>query len=143
MTFHVDHVVLWVEDPHRALEFYTQVIGLSSVRAEEFRAGKASFPSVRLSEVSILDLMPITSAEAIRKYTGEVKPSAAGRPINHVCFAMKRDDFQALTARLTAADVAMHTTSSPSFGARGSTLRWFYFQDPDGNTLEARCYEEL
>ncbi|WP_433934552.1 VOC family protein [Sorangium cellulosum] len=143
MTFHVDHVVLWVEDPLRALEFYTQVIGLSSVRAEEFRAGKASFPSVRLSEVSILDLMPIASAESLRKYTGEVKPSAAGRPINHVCFAMKRDEFQALTARLTAAGVAMHTTSSPSFGARGSTLHWFYFQDPDGNTLEARYYEEL
>ncbi|WP_438027834.1 VOC family protein [Sorangium sp. So ce233] len=143
MTFHVDHVVLWVEDPLRALEFYTQVIGLSSVRAEEFRAGKAPFPSVRLSEVSILDLMPIASAESLRKYTGEAKPSAAGRPINHVCFAMERDDFQALTARLTAANVAMHTASSPSFGARGSTLHWFYFQDPDGNTLEARYYEDL
>ncbi|MGK3991027.1 VOC family protein [Sorangium sp. So ce136] len=142
MSLHIDHVVLWVEDPLRALEFYTQVIGLTSVRAEEFRAGKAPFPSVRLSETSILDLMSVSSAEFLRKYTGEAKPSAAGRPINHVCFAMDREEFDALSARLAAAGVAMHTNSSPSFGARGSTVRWFYFQDPDGNTLEARYYEE-
>ncbi|WP_437969434.1 VOC family protein [Sorangium sp. So ce260] len=141
MALHVDHVVLWVEDPLRALEFYTRVVGLPSVRAEEFRAGKAPFPSVRLSEASILDLMPVSSADFLRKYTGEVRPSAAGRPINHVCFAMDRDEFETLAARLSAARVAMHSVDNPSFGARGNTVHWFYFQDPDGNTLEARHYQ--
>ncbi|WP_437726305.1 VOC family protein [Sorangium sp. So ce861] len=140
MAFHVDHVVLWVEDPLRALEFYTRVVGLTSVRAEEFRAGQAQFPSVRLSEASILDLMPVSITEFVRKATGETGPPAAGRPINHVCFAMDRDELDALAARLSAAGVAMHTANGASFGARGVTVHWFYFQDPDGNTLEARYY---
>ncbi|AUX40589.1 dioxygenase [Sorangium cellulosum] len=141
MALHIDHVVLWVEDPLRALDFYTQVVGLAGVRVEEFRAGKAPFPSVRLSEASIFDLMPVSSAQFLRSYTGEEKPSAAGKPINHVCFAMTRGEFDALAARLAAANVAMHTVENPSFGARGFTDHWFYFQDPDGNTLEARHYE--
>ncbi|WP_437572350.1 VOC family protein [Sorangium sp. So ce542] len=140
MALHVDHVVLWVEDPLRALEFYTRVVGLTSVRAEEFRAGQAPFPSVRLSEASILDLMPVSITGFVRKATGETRPSAAGRPINHVCFAMDRDELDALAARLSAARVAMHTANNPSFGARGTSVHWFYFQDPDGNMLEARCY---
>lgn len=141
MALHIDHVVLWVEDPLRALDFYTQVVGLPSVRAEEFRAGQAPFPSVRLSETSILDLMASAGADFIRAYAGETKPSAAGKPINHVCLAMDRAELDALAARLAAANVALRAARSPSFGARGFTEHWFYFQDPDGNVLEARCYE--
>jgi catechol 2,3-dioxygenase-like lactoylglutathione lyase family enzyme len=55
---HIDHVVLWVEDAHRALHFYASVVGLPTMRAEEFSAGTAPFPGVRVSEVSILDLLP-------------------------------------------------------------------------------------
>jgi catechol 2,3-dioxygenase-like lactoylglutathione lyase family enzyme len=73
---YIDHVVLWVDDASRSLDFYTRVVGLESVRAEEFASGAAPFPSVRVS------------------------------------------------------------------GARGTSTHWFYFQDPDGNVIEARHYGE-
>jgi hypothetical protein len=39
MQAKLDHVVLWVADPLRSLEFYEQVVGLAPVRADEFREG--------------------------------------------------------------------------------------------------------
>ncbi len=45
----IDHVVLWVESPKRALEFYVDVLGLAPVRAQDFKEGRASFPSVRVN----------------------------------------------------------------------------------------------
>jgi catechol 2,3-dioxygenase-like lactoylglutathione lyase family enzyme len=56
MQAKLDHVVLWVADPFRSLEFYERVVGLTPVRADEFREGKAPFPSVRVS--SDLDHRP-------------------------------------------------------------------------------------
>jgi glyoxylase I family protein len=139
---HIDHVVLWVEDAHRALHFYVNVVGLPSVRAEEFSAGKAPFPSVRVSGASILDLLPIASVPMAISATGQTKPTAAGKPINHVCLAMDQGEMDALASRLAEAGVAMHHTGEQSYGARGWTRHWFYFQDPDGNVIEARRYEE-
>jgi hypothetical protein len=56
MQAKLDHVVLWVADPLRSLEFFEKVVGLAPVRAHEFREGKAPFPSVRVSSDSIIDL---------------------------------------------------------------------------------------
>lgn len=55
MSLSLDHVVLWVADPLRSLEFFESVVGLAPVRVAEFRAGQAPFPSVRVSDVTILD----------------------------------------------------------------------------------------
>jgi len=137
----IDHLVLWVEDAHRALEFYTKVVGLEAVRGEEFLAGTAPFPSVRVSGGSVLDLTPSIVAQFATHFTGETKPTAAGKPINHVCLSMTRDEFEAMAARLTAASVTMHRVGETSFGAQGSSKHWFYFQDPEGNVVEARHYE--
>lgn len=142
MAMQVDHVVLWVEDARRALEFYSRVIGLAGVRAEEFLAGTAPFPSVRVSESSILDLVPAIGAPLVRGFTGETRPTAAGQPLNHVCLSMDRAEFVALAARLSAEGIAIHRVGDQSFGARGSSSHWFYFQDPDGNVIEARHYDE-
>lgn len=101
---HIDHIVLWVEDARRALDFYTTVVGLAGVRSEEFLAGSAPLPSVRVSDGSILDLTPAMVAQFASHFTGE-------------------------------------TVGETSFGARGSSKHWFYFQDPDGNVLEARHYD--
>lgn len=138
----VDHVVLWVEDAHRALDFYTRVVGLTGVRAEEFLAGTAPFPSVRVSDGSILDLVPAVAAPMAASFTGEVIPTAAGKPINHVCISMDQAEFHALAGRLAAEGVSTHRVGERSFGARGSSKHWFYFQDPDGNVIEARHYDD-
>lgn len=139
---HIDHVVLWVEDARRALTFYTEVIGLPGMRVEEFLAGAAPFPSVRVSDASILDLVPAAGADLTRGFTGEAKRTAAGQPVNHVCLAMSPAELDALDARVAAAGVATHKLGERSFGARGWSTRWFYFQDPDGNVLEARAYDD-
>ena len=141
MAFQLDHVVLWVEDASRALAFYTTVVGLLGVRAEEFAAGTAPFPSVRVAEGSILDLVPAAGVEMARGFTGETKPTAAGKPINHLCLAMDAEEMDALATRLASAGVRTHRVGERSFGARGWSAHWFYFQDPDGNVIEARHYE--
>ena len=53
----LDHAVLWVENAKRALEFYVDVLGLEPVRADDFAEGRARFPSVRVNETTIFDLM--------------------------------------------------------------------------------------
>jgi extradiol dioxygenase family protein len=85
--------------------------------------------------------MPSMAAQFAAHFTGETKPTAAGKPLNHVCLSMTRDELDAMAARLTAAGVAMHHIGETSFGARGSSKHWFYFQDPEGNVIEARHYE--
>ena len=97
---HIDHVVLWVVDPLRSLDFYARVVGLPTVRAEEFRAGRVPFPSVRVSEKSILDLMACALAPSVDELTRS--QGSAGHPVNHVCLAVGRDEFAALRGWLAA-----------------------------------------
>src|SRR3954454_392348 len=52
-----DHLVFVVADVERALEWYCGVLGLEGVRFDEWRAGQAPFPSVRISEGAIIDFV--------------------------------------------------------------------------------------
>ena len=135
----LDHVVLWTDDPLRAVDFYARVVGLTPVRLEEFRAGSAPFPSVRISPSAILDLMARVAAPVVDAMAGA--DASAGHRVNHVCLAMSEADFLALRGRLEANGVAISTTMEQSFGAQGLAPRAFYFRDLDGNVLEARYYQ--
>ncbi len=66
----IDHVVLWVSNQERSLDFFVNVVGLEPVRAREFAEGSVGFPSVRLSEMTILDLMDKNKASSVREFTG-------------------------------------------------------------------------
>ncbi len=140
MDVRIDHVVLWVSDPLRSIEFYQQVVGLRSVREEEFRAGRVPFPSIRVDRNSIIDLMPRSAVGRMDAVPGLA--GTAGHPVNHLCLAMGEDDFEALRSRLDAVGVVVPITVGNSFGAQGYAPRTFYFRDPDGNVLEARYYAE-
>jgi len=135
----IDHVVLWTDDPLRAVDFYVRVVGLSPVRVEEFRAGTAPFPSVRISATAILDLMARVAAPVVDAMAGA--DASAGHRVNHVCFAMPEEDFTALRGRLAAHGVATSSVMQQSFGAQGLAPQAFYFRDLDGNVLEARYYQ--
>ena len=126
----LDHIVLWMKDPRAAMDFYTRVVGLAPVRFSEFEAGEAPFPSVRVCEDSLIDLMPL-----------EMANGSAGHPINHVCLALSRAEYDALAARLQAAGVDTSARMDHNFGAQGWAPQAFYFADPDGNVVEARYYE--
>lgn len=134
----LDHVVLWCDDPVKSAEFYEQVVGLTPVRLDAFRAGTAPFPSMRLSRVSIIDLMARVGAPIVDAMAGA--PASAGHPVNHVCLALPKHEFDALRGRLEAHRVAVSTVMEQSFGAQGLAPQAFYFRDPDGNVLEARYY---
>ncbi len=135
----LDHVVLWTDDPLRAVDFYARVVGLTPVRLEEFRAGSAPFPSVRISATAIIDLMARVAAPVVDAMAGA--DASAGHRVNHVCLAMSEADFLALRGRLEANGVAISTMMEQSFGAQGLAPRAFYFRDLDGNVLEARYYQ--
>jgi len=127
----LDHVVLWTKDSRASMDFYSRVVGLTPVRFGEFEAGQAPFPSVRVSEDSIIDLMPVEMAA----------DGSAGHPVNHVCLALSKPEFDALDRRLQAEGVDTGKRLHRSFGARGWSPETYYFADPDGNVLEARYYD--
>lgn len=141
MTIDIDHVVLWVEDPMRALEFYRDIVGLEPVRLEEFMEKKASFFSMRLSERSLLDIASKAMGAMINAKVQQIglTQNAAGTPTNHVCLAMSKEAFVALRQRVEAAKAPQFVLKD-AFGARGEAPESFYFADPDGNVLEARYY---
>jgi glyoxylase I family protein len=134
----IDHVVLWVADPLRSVEFYERMLGCVGLRVAEYRAGQAPFPSVRLGDETILDLMSVEFAPRMNAFPGA--EGSAGNKVNHICLAMTHDEYDALRARLQAHGVAMPVTMKDSFGAQGHAPEAFYFADPDGNVLEARWY---
>jgi catechol 2,3-dioxygenase-like lactoylglutathione lyase family enzyme len=138
-TARLDHVVLWVRDPVAAAGFYEKAVGMEPMRVTEFAAGKAPFPSVRLNDETIFDLMPLTAAERMTMVPGAAE--SAGHAVNHVCLALPSDDFDALRTRLQERTAPVSDISHDSFGARGNAKRSFYFRDPDGNVFEARHYD--
>jgi catechol 2,3-dioxygenase-like lactoylglutathione lyase family enzyme len=139
MQVTLDHVVLWSDDPVRAVEFYTRVLGLAPVRLAEFQAGTAPFPSVRISPSTILDVMARAAAPIVDGMAGA--EGSAGHRVNHVCLAMTQEEYHALRGRLEVNGVAMSNPMEQSFGAQGLAPQAFYFRDPDGNVLEARYYQ--
>ncbi|KND38451.1 VOC family protein [Streptomyces acidiscabies] len=135
----LDHVVLWVRDPVASAGFYARAVGLDPVRLPEFAAGEVPFPSVRVNDDTLLDLMPLTLAPDMRMLPDSA--ASAGHPVNHVCLALQAPAYDALRARLESLDVPTSPVAHGSFGARGKAPRSFYFRDPDGNVVEARHYD--
>jgi glyoxylase I family protein len=135
----IDHVVLWVEDPVRAMEFYRDVLGLEPVRLDELLAKKVMYATVRVSDSTMIDLFPRAAVPNIEKVPGA--KGTAGHPTNHVCLAMTHAEFDALADRLAKHGTAIGHQMENQFGARGIAPKAFYFKDPDGNVIEARYYE--
>ncbi len=130
----LDHVAINVRDIDRALDFYCNVLGLSAVRVEEFKAGKVTFPSVRISDGTILDFMPIPDA-AINRDTN----SPGVEAMNHLCMVTSEGGFAELMGRLQTHAVEAEQGPVTRWGARGSGTS-VYLLDPEGNRVEVRYY---
>ena len=113
----LDHIVLWTRDPRVAMDFYTRVVGLAPVRFAEFENDEAPFPSVRVCEDSIIDLLPIDSIAATESLTKVA--GSAGHPVNHVCLALSKSEYDALDRRLQAEGVDTSARLNRTYGARG------------------------
>lgn len=117
----LDHVVLNVADVERSLAWYCGELGLEGLRVEEWRGGEVLFPSLRLDETTIIDLL---------------ETARTGQNVDHICLVIERADLDAVVA-----SGRFDVVSGPArrWGARGdgSSLNVL---DPDGNVIELRHY---
>jgi len=116
-----DHLVLRCRDIDTTLAWYHDNLGLAPVRVDEWRDGKVPFPSMRVNEHTIVDLLPGDTAD--------------GR-LDHVCLVVEPLDLAAL-----AASGRFEVLDGPDerYGARGNGTS-LYIRDPDGLTVELRYY---
>ena len=119
----LDHIVLVCADVDRSLTWYREVLGLEGVRIDEWKRGDAPFPSVRIDERTIIDLV-----------AGE----RTGVNMDHVCVVVEPTDLAALAAS-GSVEVVGGGPVDGLFGAQGFATS-LYIRDPDGNTVELRHY---
>jgi catechol 2,3-dioxygenase-like lactoylglutathione lyase family enzyme len=118
-----DHLVLNVSDVERALDFYCGPLGLEPMRVDEWRAGAVPFPSVRITEDTIIDL--------VGKPRGESN-------VDHICLVVEPLDWQEV---IDAGTFTVLEGPVGRSGARGEATS-IYVSDPDGNTIELRWYPQ-
>jgi catechol 2,3-dioxygenase-like lactoylglutathione lyase family enzyme len=114
----LDHIVLSVDDVEKTLAWYCDELGLVPMEVEEWRAGKALFPSARIDATTIIDFIPRQEAVAVKN-------------LDHLCLVIEPTD------DLAGFDVAAGPVSRS--GAQGIATS-FYVYDPDGNLVELRYY---
>jgi catechol 2,3-dioxygenase-like lactoylglutathione lyase family enzyme len=118
-----DHIVLNVTDVARSLTWYREVLGLNGVRVREWESGEAPFPSVRVSESTIIDL---------------IEGQRSGENLNHFCMVVSAEDL--VTVRESGEfEIERDNPDQWLYGARG-LAKGIYIKDPDGNLLELRAY---
>jgi catechol 2,3-dioxygenase-like lactoylglutathione lyase family enzyme len=118
-----DHLVLRVADVEQSLAFYCGELGLDGERVEEWRAGEVPFPSVRITDTALIDLL---AAER------------TGDNVDHFCLVIEPVDLVALAAS-GRFDVVGDGPADGLFGAQGYATS-LYVRDPDGNVVELRAY---
>ena len=137
----LDHAVLWVKNAKKSLDFYVSVVGLEPVRSEEFKAGKARFPSVRINDRTVFDIMERSKLlTLVQKFTGS-KDNIGGFPVNHLCISMSESEYEITLKRLGEHGVELKSGGEDVFGARGQAVRSTYFNDLDDNVIEVRFYK--
>src|SRR3982750_960574 len=79
-----DHLVLAVADIERSLAWYCGELGLEGVRVEEWRAGPAPFPSVRVDAPTIIDFIPQRAGGG-----GDRGDGAGAKNLDHICLVVE------------------------------------------------------
>ena len=117
----LDHVVLRVADVERSLAWYCDELGLPGERVDDWRAGAAPFPSVRVDPATVIDI---------------IGAPRDGQNVDHVCLVVEPTDLDALarSGRFEVVD-----GPAPRWGAQGMATS-LYVLDPDANTVELRHY---
>jgi catechol 2,3-dioxygenase-like lactoylglutathione lyase family enzyme len=127
----LDHIVLNVTDVERSLAFYERVLGMGAERVEQWRRGELRFPSVRVNESTIIDLVQAPA-----------EPSERRLNLAHFCLVTDDADLDSVARELSSAGVAIEVGPATRSGARGNALS-IYFRDPDNNLIELRTYAQV
>ena len=117
----MDHIVLVVEDVERSVAWYRDQLQMAVERLDDWKAGTAPFPSVRVNEGTIIDI---------------IAGGRAGKNVDHFCLVIEPTDMADLAAGGGFDVVEGPVTRS---GARGDGTS-VYVTDPDGNVIELRHY---
>lgn len=116
----IDHLVLVTDEVDACVAWYHEHLGMPIEGLDEFRAGTRLFPSVRVNQHTIIDIL-----------SGD----RGSENVNH--FALVIDEDVDAVASSGHFDVD-HGPADLS-GARG-TGRGVYVRDPAGNLVELRNY---
>jgi len=116
-----DHVVLVVADVETTVDWYHRELGLAVERLDQWRAGEVLFPSLRLSDHELIDVV-----------AGE----RTGENVNHFAVVVEGVDLDELA---TSGQFDVAAGPADLWGARGMG-RGLYVKDPDGNLVELRTY---
>lgn len=122
----VDHLVLVVADVDRSVAWYRDVLGLEVLRYDQWKAGEVFFPSVRVDETTIIDIV-----------AGD---RGAGRGnLDHFCLVVDEVDLADIrdSGRFDVVEGPV-----TRWGARGDGQS-LYVRDPDGTVVELRHYGEV
>jgi extradiol dioxygenase family protein len=114
----------------RSLGFYGGVLRLIPERVEAFRAGKVLFPSVRINENTLIDIMPADATESLRACN-----------MDHICLSLPRERWQEIVDSLPKHGIEIEAGPMTLWGARGEATS-IYIQDPEGNRVELRYYDD-
>jgi catechol 2,3-dioxygenase-like lactoylglutathione lyase family enzyme len=117
----LDHVVLIVADVERSVAWYRDRLGLEVMRLDEWRNGKAPFPSVRVNGGTIIDIL---------------EGPRSGTNVDHFCLVLAPTDLAALAG---SAEFDVVDGPVQRWGARGEGTS-VYVRDPDDNLVELRHY---
>jgi len=121
----LDHIILKVNDLNESIDFYTNLMGFS----DEGQDGP--FTVIRVNEEFQMQLVPWGT-----------------KGFEHYAFAVSKDDFDAIFARIKSAaidygptfqTVGDNTGPGNETGARGAAPT-LYFNDPNKHLIEIRTY---
>ena len=134
MNFKMDHIVINAVDIEKSLDFYINILDLPGERIEEFKSSQVPFPSVRITEDTIIDLFP-------KRLWEKTNPDNVCRPnLNHFCLSTDKTSWDLLQERLKKNAIPIDDGPVKRWGAQGSGVS-VYFMDPDDNVIEVRYYE--
>jgi glyoxylase I family protein len=136
MTVQLDHIVLNVKNVASSLGFYVGVLGLTPERVQGYHEGEFLFPSVRINEHSLIDLLP----PELRESQGLQAPNPSAPNMDHFCLSLPTERWLAIVAELDKQGIEIEAGPMTLWGAHGDATA-VYIRDPDGNRVELRHYE--
>ena len=151
----INHVALVCSDMARTVDFYSNILGMPLIKSLDLPGGGGQhffFDAGNGDCVAFFwfadapDRVPGLSSPAAIPGIGEI--TSAVSTMNHLAFHVPAEKFDDYRQRLKAKGVRVgpvlnHDESEMQVSATvhpGVYVRSFYFQDPDGITLEFACW---
>ena len=127
----LDHIVIRVKDVERAIQFYTEILGLEPHRVDEYRAGDVPFPCARINARTIIDLKPWPDEEPVRD---------GRRNLDHYCLVLESTDMRQVGERLREQGVTVSVAEPVQRSGAHGMASSIYIEDWEGNQIELRHY---